>query len=457
MIKPLALMSDSELIQSLKSLVQEERGSLISVLKHLGEIDRRRLAVKAGFPSLFDYCLRELGYAEGEAVRRIKAARAAARFPVLFRCLESGRLSLTAVSLLAPHLKRENYARLIQEAAGRRTREVEALIASLVPGPRPMERIRYVGPISRARASAAAASGPVSLGDPFPAASSPSEPGYAWSAVPAMTPMIERPLARAPQSPGAEAHREPPPGETDAQEAQVAPPGAVCAGEPIHSEGITPPRVKFSFTASEAFLHEVERAKELLRHRCPTGSLEAVFGVALSCLLERIDPERRLRRKAKPRSVPEPRRSGEPGARKADGLSKDAAAWILPVPPGPQAASEAPPLLSSGGRGTVPGRVRDEVWRRDGGRCAFLAADGRRCSARAGLEIDHVVPLARGGSLGDPRNLRLLCRAHNGIEARRVFGDEAIDKAIARRRSPAAPGSAPASGESRPGWDRLRA
>lgn len=69
----------------------------------------------------------------------------------------------------------------------------------------------------------------------------------------------------------------------------------------------------------------------------------------------------------------------------------------------------------------VPRRVRDEVYKRDGGRCTYEAA-GRRCDARRMLEYDHKHPWALGGSSTDPENIRLLCRAHNLLLARDRFG-----------------------------------
>jgi hypothetical protein len=65
--------------------------------------------------------------------------------------------------------------------------------------------------------------------------------------------------------------------------------------------------------------------------------------------------------------------------------------------------------------------VRQAVWARDGGRCAFVSTDGRRCADERFLEFHHVVPYARGGpSTAD--NIELRCRAHNGYEAERHFG-----------------------------------
>lgn len=71
---------------------------------------------------------------------------------------------------------------------------------------------------------------------------------------------------------------------------------------------------------------------------------------------------------------------------------------------------------------TIPAHVRRAVSERDGDRCAFVSADGRRCECRTDLEFDHVVPLARGG-LTTVENVRLCCRAHNQYEAERVFGE----------------------------------
>ena len=49
--------------------------------------------------------------------------------------------------------------------------------------------------------------------------------------------------------------------------------------------------------------------------------------------------------------------------------------------------------------------VRNEVWRRDEGKCAV-------CRCQVKLEFDHVVPLSRGGS-NTARNLQLLCEPCN--------------------------------------------
>ena len=81
-----------------KKLVSTEREIKTRVLHHLKEIDRRRLYSDYKFSSLFDYCVRELGYSEASAQRRIVAARMLAEIPEIEEKIEEGSLTLTNIS-----------------------------------------------------------------------------------------------------------------------------------------------------------------------------------------------------------------------------------------------------------------------------------------------------------------------------------------------------------------------
>jgi hypothetical protein len=72
-------------------------------------------------------------------------------------------------------------------------------------------------------------------------------------------------------------------------------------------------------------------------------------------------------------------------------------------------------------RREISNQVKRAVVRRDGGQCAFVAADGRRCTERAFLEFHHITPYAQGG-LATVENISLRCRRHNQYEAALVFG-----------------------------------
>src|SRR6478609_4473459 len=87
----------------------------------------------------------------------------------------------------------------------------------------------------------------------------------------------------------------------------------------------------------------------------------------------------------------------------------------------------------------VPAAVARAVFQRDGRQCSYVAPDGRRCSARRCLELDHVDPWAVGGE-STIENLRLRCRAHNQHYARQYFGKSRVEAVVqrARRRRAAA-------------------
>jgi 5-methylcytosine-specific restriction endonuclease McrA len=148
---------------------------------------------------------------------------------------------------------------------------------------------------------------------------------------------------------------------------------------------------------------KLRRAKELLSHAIPSGDMAQVLERALDALIEQCE------RRQHAATV-------RPGRRRVSAHGK-----------------------------RIPAEVKREVWRRDGGRCAFVSASGKRCEERRFLEYDHAVPVARGGhSTAD--NVRLRCRAHNQHEADRVFGKGFMDgkRQTTRVRQGPRPGPMPA-------------
>lgn len=111
--------------------------------------------------------------------------------------------------------------------------------------------------------------------------------------------------------------------------------------------------------------------------------MEAMFEAGLDALLDKRDPARRNARRE---------------ARKARGAV-----------PHPETRR-------------ISTAMHDAVWQRDGGRCTFVGPDGLRCPSTSRLEIDHIRPYALGGASDDAANLRVMCKAHNQLLARRVFG-----------------------------------
>jgi hypothetical protein len=84
---------------------------------------------------MFAYCTEVLQLSEAEAYLRIAAARASRKHPMLLTMLGDGRLHLTAIAKLAPHLTSGNRDALLRRAAHQSKREIEELVAELAPRP----------------------------------------------------------------------------------------------------------------------------------------------------------------------------------------------------------------------------------------------------------------------------------------------------------------------------------
>jgi len=173
------------------------------------------------------------------------------------------------------------------------------------------------------------------------------------------------------------------------------------------TEPLSASRYRVEFTASSEFCEKLERARELLSHSLPSGDLATLLERALDELIER---EVRRREGA---GKPCKRRELQPGSRH------------------------------------VPVEVARAVWERDGFRCAFVDAEGRRCSERRFLTLEHRIPFAFGG-LPTPENLCLHCAPHNAYTAREAFGQALLERKRAQRKRARAKAKAEATTGTRP-------
>ena len=101
----LSHLTDKILLIDTKKLVISEREVTSRVLHHLKEIDHRKLYSEHKYSSLFDFCVRELGYSEASAYRRIVAARLLAEIPEIDVKIESGLLTLSNISQMNQFFK----------------------------------------------------------------------------------------------------------------------------------------------------------------------------------------------------------------------------------------------------------------------------------------------------------------------------------------------------------------
>ena len=141
----LSHLSNAELLRNLNELVAKDRATTAELLAHIAEVDERRLYVPAGYASMHAYCVEKLRLSEDAAYKRIQAARACRKFPVLFDMLAEGKIHLTGMGLIAPHLTPENADELMRMATHRRKLEIEQMLAQRFPQPERPATLRPIG------------------------------------------------------------------------------------------------------------------------------------------------------------------------------------------------------------------------------------------------------------------------------------------------------------------------
>lgn len=109
-------LTDEVLLNDTKVLVKKEREAIVKVIHHLKEIDQRKLFVELNYQSLFDYCVKELGYSEASAHRRIIAARLLNDIPNIDKRIESGKLTLINLANAVRFMK-QNQIKDVREKA----------------------------------------------------------------------------------------------------------------------------------------------------------------------------------------------------------------------------------------------------------------------------------------------------------------------------------------------------
>ncbi len=98
--RPFSELGDQQLLEQTRRLAADQRCLEVHILDHLDEIDRRGLALRRGFSSLFDYAVRELRFTDAAAQRRIQAMRLCRRHGWVRASLQSGDLSMTSAGQL---------------------------------------------------------------------------------------------------------------------------------------------------------------------------------------------------------------------------------------------------------------------------------------------------------------------------------------------------------------------
>ncbi len=146
-------LGDGDLVTALKNNALKERGLQCLSLAYIAEVEQRLIYARLGFPSLFQYLVQELGFSEATSLKRIQVSRLAERFPVVYSLLETGKVSMTVLQKLAPHLLVSNHRVLLNESTGKSVRDVERMLAARFPEAIPTHPKEVITPLDETRIS----------------------------------------------------------------------------------------------------------------------------------------------------------------------------------------------------------------------------------------------------------------------------------------------------------------
>ena len=362
-----ASLSDDVLLLRLAEIVRDVRRVEADLVAHIAEVDERRLYLREACSSMFCYCVERLHLSEPETALRIVVARATRRHAGLLDMLRDGRLHLSGIALLAPHLDAQNREQVLARACHLSKRQIEELVAELSPRPDVPTLVRKLPPAPAAfNRPTEACDGRLTQHRPDDVPGGDQAVGVAAGG----TPPADAPADGSrwcSTHGGAAAAVEPAPGS-----------GSDGRHRTGSLEPLAPSRYRVQFTAGASLKHKLERLQVLMRTAVPDGDLATLIEDAVTEKITRLEALRLGEAKKPRKSVP-----------------------LSNTRPGPR---------------SIPAAVKRTVRERDGDRCAYVDRQGRRCGERNHLHFHHRVPHAFGGDRS-PSNIAQFCRGHNLFEA----------------------------------------
>ena len=246
--------SHDALIHDLESIDGRDRMTTAVLLSRVAEVEERRLFLREGYASMQAYCVARLHWCEGTASRRIYAAHAARRFPLLYVAIADGRLHLTAVLMLAKYMTSGNVDDLVAAATHKSKAAIERLIAERFPRPDVPETLRPI---------------PAPLVPPMTAP--PSEPSSANGSGAGLTPV---------PPPCPESVMGSSPEKIEARVSRVEP------------KPLAPQRYEYRCTMDQETYDLLQRARDLMGHQSLSGDGPPVLKRALRMWVEHLEKQK---------------------------------------------------------------------------------------------------------------------------------------------------------------------
>ena len=396
----LKYIRNDQLLLQTKNLVQKERQINIQVLQHLQEIEKRKLYLDRGFPSLFEYAVKELGYSHSAAYRRIKSMRLCRDIPQAASKIKTGSLNLTTASQLQTFFEKKKRKD--------RKEEKNLGIAKTLQTSSPDE--------CNAQFTFLPAAGCVKETEEQDSKtlknSSLAECNAQFTSLPAAECVKENKeqnkktrfklnsnqkldlIKKAENRSSRELERT----------LFDIDPEVNSTKEKVRN--IKSGKVEIKMILDKKSQAKLEVLKKLLSHKNPNMSYGELISVLAEVGLNKYDPKRKIKKQspAKKQAVKTDKQSNKIFVFDKE-IRKDSAVTIN------QKINNDQKYLKP--KRYIPSKVRHHVWIRDQGKCTYVCPKTkRRCASDHLLQIDHIKPFSLGGT-NKADNLRLLCANHN--------------------------------------------
>ena len=407
-------LSDQNLLFQTKYLVQKERNITIQVLRHLSEIESRKLHLKRGFASLFDYAVRDLGYSHSAAYRRIKVMKLCREVPEIVSKLKTGSLNLTTVSKLQSYFEKQDKKSKKSQTEFNLTNQKPDTI--------------FVGDDENCKSNNIIVE--CDLEKNLPATIKKNFP----PAAPCV--MNETKKKIKVDESGLNLNQkldllEQVTGKSSRQTEKL-----LCEMDTeIYQikdkvRYLNKDQIEIKLTVNKNSYENLETLKSLLSHISPNMSYGKVFQILSELGLNKYDPRRKLKKQNKKKKN-KIKKAQTVDPAKAGIQKTDIKQRICKVAPAFERRDEAATIKKNfppaTGRVTnnkemkrdkiasryIPTQIKRLVWTRDQGQCTYICPETKKkCGSKHFLQIDHIHPYSLGGS-SKLNNLRLLCAGHN--------------------------------------------
>jgi len=319
-------MTTESLHIKLSELVKSERKITHEILLCIQQMDQTKAYAELGYPSLFEYLVKEQKYSEGAAQRRISSARLLRELPEIEKKVQEGNLNLTQLSKLASATNQD------QKATGKKvsTEQKRELLEQME-----------------------------------------NKTGF----------------------------------ETE----QLLNQNFECNLKP--KKEITPRKQAYELhlKLTPEQYEKLKKAQSLLSHVVHDGGFAEIIEVLCDKLIQKKEGKALIksspRMKKESENKPTAGVAVEPVDNDQESLAEDK-------------STAAPAVQNPKRRTTIPVSLQRLIYQRAQACCEYMSSTGHRCRSRYQTQLDHILPVAKGGG-NEPGNLRVLCRTHNLSEARR--------------------------------------